>query len=382
MHKDKGLIMDNTFDEKYMKRAIELAKKGVGAVNPNPLVGAVIVKDGKIIGEGYHTRYGCLHAEREAIRSLKESAEGASIYVTLEPCCHTGKQPPCTEAIVESGITRVYVGSDDPNPLVAGKGTAYLKEHGVEVVTGVLKEECDAINRVFFHYITTGRPYIVFKYAMSADGKIATSAGESRWISCEESRKRVQEMRRELTGIMVGSGTVLADNPMLNYRGGTDKSGVSRQPVRIVCDSRLRIPEDSKLVRTAAEQKTIVCCSSESGVDTAKIKRLEAAGVELLDLPVDSGTGSINLSTMLDRLGEKKIDGILLEGGGGLADSFVRAGLIDEIRAFIAPKLIGGKEAKTPVEGRGVKMLADACELQLISAGQVGDDIMLTYLRR
>ena len=373
--------MDNTSDERYMRRAIELAKKGVGAVNPNPLVGAVIVKDGHVVGEGYHTRYGELHAEREAIKNLGsiEDARGADMYVTLEPCCHTGKQPPCTEAVVEAGIKKVFVGSSDPNPLVAGKGIDYLRAHGVEVETGVLKAECDSINRVFFHYITTGRPYIVFKYAMSMDGKIATSFGESRWISCEESRKRVQEMRRELTGIMVGSGTVLADDPMLNCRPDEPCMNV-RQPVRIVCDSRLRIPENSKLVKTAGEYRTIVAYSSAACEDDGKAARLCGEGVELMDIPLDETSGSIDLTTLLDKLGKKKIDGILLEGGGGLADSFVRAGLIDEVRAFVAPKLIGGRTAKTPVEGEGVARLADALKMRLDKAEQIGEDIMLTYL--
>ena len=368
-------------EEAYMRRAIELAKRGVGAVNPNPLVGAVIVKDGRVIGEGYHTRYGELHAEREALKSLAsvEDARGADMYVTLEPCCHTGKQPPCTEAVVEAGIKRVFVGSSDPNPLVAGKGIEYLRAHGVEVETGVLKDECDAINRVFFHFITKGRPYVVFKYAMSMDGKIATASGESQWISCEESRARVQEMRRELTGIMVGSGTVLADDPMLNCRLDESYANV-RHPVRIVCDSRLRIPEESKLVRTAGDYRTVVAYSSEICDDVQKVKRLTDAGVELIDIALDPATGKIDLTKLLDSLGSMKIDGILLEGGGGLADSFVRAGLMNEVRAFIAPKLIGGEKAKTPVEGEGVAKLADALEMRLDKAEQIGEDIMLTYL--
>ncbi|MBR4514222.1 MAG: bifunctional diaminohydroxyphosphoribosylaminopyrimidine deaminase/5-amino-6-(5-phosphoribosylamino)uracil reductase RibD [Lachnospiraceae bacterium] len=372
---------DNTFDKKYMQRAIELALRGTGAVNPNPLVGAVIVKDGRVIGEGYHTKYGELHAEREAIKSLKESAEGAVMYVTLEPCCHTGKQPPCTEAVVEAGIKKVYVGSNDPNPLVAGKGIDYLRAHGVEVETEIMKEECDAINRVFFHYITTGRPYIVFKYAMSMDGKIATSTGESRWISCEESRKRVQEMRRELTGIMVGSGTVLADDPMLNYRGEAPDGGAVRQPVRIVCDGHLRLPVDAKFVKTAAEIRTVVAYNSGLCGDD-KTDMLESAGVELLDIPLDKDSEKIDLSILLDKLGEMKIDGILLEGGGALADSFVRAGLVDEVRAFVAPKLIGGTEAKTPVGGRGVERLEEAYGMKLSAVETIGEDVMLTYIRR
>ncbi|MBD8974028.1 MAG: bifunctional diaminohydroxyphosphoribosylaminopyrimidine deaminase/5-amino-6-(5-phosphoribosylamino)uracil reductase RibD, partial [Clostridiales bacterium] len=242
-------------EEKYMRRAIELAKSGVGKVNPNPLVGAVIVKDGQIISEGYHAKYGDLHAERNAFRNLKnaEEAKGAEMYVTLEPCCHQGKQPPCTQAIIEHGIRKVYVGSNDPNALVAGKGIRQLREAGIEVETEVLKEECDALNPVFFHYITTKTPYVLMKYAMTLDGKIATRTGHSKWISGEESRARVQQTRNALKGIMVGIGTVLNDDPMLTCRIPD-----GRDPIRIICDSKLRIPLSSQVVTTAKEIPTIV----------------------------------------------------------------------------------------------------------------------------
>ncbi len=219
-------------DEYYMRRAIALAKKGEGWCHPNPMVGAVIVKEGRIIGEGYHARRGELHAERNAIKSLTESAAGAAIYVTLEPCCHYGRTPPCTEAILEQGITRVVIGSRDPNPKVAGKGAAILREAGLTVEEDFLKEECDALNPVFFHYITTKTPYVVMKYAMTMDGKIAAKTGDSKWITGEAARERVQEMRHACMGIMAGIGTVLADDPLLTCRipGG-------RNPVRIICDS-------------------------------------------------------------------------------------------------------------------------------------------------
>ena len=244
-------------DRDYMTRAIELAKGGVGYTSPNPLVGAVIVKDGRIIGEGYHERYGSLHAERNAFASLKESAEGATIYVTLEPCCHHGKQPPCTEAIVENKIARVVIGSRDPNPLVSGKGTAFLREHGILVEEDFMKEECDRLNPIFFHYITNKLPYVVMKYAMTLDGKIATVTGASKWISGEESRHMVHEMRHKYRGIMVGIGTVLADDPMLNCR----IDGL-RSPVRIICDSHLSIPLDSNICKTANEYDTIIACAN------------------------------------------------------------------------------------------------------------------------
>ena len=240
-------------DQEYMLRAIQLAKKGEGWTNPNPMVGAVIVKDGKIIGEGYHKKYGELHAERNAIASLTESAEGAVIYVTLEPCCHHGKTPPCTEAIIEQKIRKVVIGSRDPNPKVAGKGVQMLREAGVTVVEDFMREECDQLNPVFFHYITMKTPYVVMKYAMTLDGKIATKTGASKWITGESARKEVQHMRHQYMGIMAGIGTVLADDPMLNVRVEGWKS-----PVRIVCDSKLRIPPGSQIVKSAVGE-TLSC---------------------------------------------------------------------------------------------------------------------------
>ena len=229
-------------DRDFMMRAIELAKKGKGWTNPNPMVGAVIVKNGKIIGEGYHEKCGQLHAERNAIASLTESAEGATIYVTLEPCCHYGKTPPCTEAILEQKIARVVIGSRDPNPKVAGKGAEILRRAGLQVQEDFMREECDELNPVFFHYITNKTPYVVMKYAMTADGKIATKTGASKWITGEEARNEVQRMRHKYMGIMAGIGTVLADNPLLNTRIEGKKS-----PVRIICDSKLRMPLDSQI---------------------------------------------------------------------------------------------------------------------------------------
>ena len=229
-------------DTDYMKRAIELAVKARGWTSPNPMVGAVIVKDGQIIGEGYHERYGQLHAERNALAACTQSPEGAVVYVTLEPCCHYGKTPPCTEALIEAKVSRVVIGSRDPNPKVSGKGAAVLREAGIEVTEDFLRSECDEINPVFFHYITTGQPYVALKYAMTADGKIAAHTGKSQWITGEEARNHVHRLRHCYSGIMAGIGTVLADDPMLNCRLENGRS-----PVRIVCDSKLRIPENSRL---------------------------------------------------------------------------------------------------------------------------------------
>lgn len=371
-------------EEKYMRRAIELAKKGSGHVNPNPLVGAVIVRDGeiKIIGEGYHECYGQLHAERNAIANAKKrgnSLEGSTIYVTLEPCCHYGKTPPCTEAIIEEKIARVVVGSDDPNPLVSGKGFQMLREKGIEVIPHFLKEECDAMNHVFFHYIRTGTPYVAMKYAMTMDGKIACYTGDSKWVTGEESRAHVQTLRNHYKGIMAGIGTVLADDPMLNCRieGGRD-------PIRIIADSHLRIPIDSQLVRTAGQQPLIVACLPDA--DEEKAAQLQEKGVEVLRIPgvttadiTEEQKEVISLPVLMKELGARKIDGILLEGGGQLNESALQAGIVDRIYCYIAPKIFGGAQAKTPVEGQGLTRAADAWQFNRIGMQEFGQDILLEY---
>lgn len=369
-------------EEKYMRRAIELAKKGSGHVNPNPLVGAVIVRDGEIIGEGYHECYGQLHAERNAIANAKKrgnSLEGSTIYVTLEPCCHYGKTPPCTEAIIEEKIARVVVGSDDPNPLVSGKGFQMLREKGIEVIPHFLKEECDAMNHVFFHYIRTGTPYVAMKYAMTMDGKIACYTGDSKWVTGEESRAHVQTLRNHYKGIMAGIGTVLADDPMLNCRieGGKD-------PIRIITDSHLRIPMDSQLVRTAGQQPLIVACLPDA--DEEKAAQLQEKGVEVLRIPgvttadiTEEQKEVISLPVLMKELGARKIDSILLEGGGQLNESALQAGIVDRIYCYIAPKIFGGAQAKTPVEGQGLTRAADAWQFNRIGMQEFGQDILLEY---
>ena len=369
-------------EEKYMRRAIELAKKGSGHVNPNPLVGAVIVRDGEIIGEGYHECYGQLHAERNAIANAKKrgnSLEGSTIYVTLEPCCHYGKTPPCTEAIIEEKIARVVVGSDDPNPLVSGKGFQMLREKGIEVIPHFLKEECDAMNHVFFHYIRTGTPYVAMKYAMTMDGKIACYTGDSKWVTGEESRAHVQTLRNHYKGIMAGIGTVLADDPMLNCRieGGRD-------PIRIIADRHLRIPMDSQLVRTAGQQPLIVACLPDA--DEEKAAQLQEKGVEVLRIPgvttadiTEEQKEVISLPVLMKELGARKIDGILLEGGGQLNESALQAGIVDRIYCYIAPKIFGGAQAKTPVEGQGLTRAADAWQFNRIGMQEFGQDILLEY---
>ena len=357
-------------DEAWMRRAIRLAERGIGFVNPNPLVGCVIVRDGRVIGEGWHERYGTLHAERNALKNCTEDPRGAEMYVTLEPCCHYGKNPPCTEAVIAAGIAKVTVGSDDPNPLVAGKGLQQLRDAGIEVVTGVCKAECDRINRIFFHYITTGTPYCILKTAMTADGKTATRCGRSKWITGEESRRHVHETRKRTAAILCGIGTVLADDPMLNCR--TENPS---HPVRVVCDSRLRLPPDSQLVRTAKEIPVIAAACVP---DTEKQKRLEDAGVQILMLPDENG--HVSLRALMQKLGEMHLDSVLLEGGAELHEAALRAGIVQEVQIYIAPKIFGGADAKPAVGGLGVAEVSDAYQLSAPEITRLGDDVLLDYL--
>lgn len=356
-------------DIRWMERARELAERGRGWVNPNPLVGAVIVKDGRVIGEGWHERYGGLHAERNAFAHCQEDVRGATMYVTLEPCCHYGKTPPCTEAVIAHGIARVVVGLTDPNPLVAGKGIALLREAGIEVETGVCEEDLRRQNRIFLQYITKKKPWVVMKTAMTLDGKIAAYTGDSKWITGELARKRVQRMRSDLMGVIVGIGTVLADDPMLNCR----LEGNVRQPVRIVVDSHVRIAPESNLVQTAKTYRTIVAHVGLADQKVLEVLRL--AGVETWCCREKDGR--VDCVDLLERLGKEGVDSLLLEGGGQLNESFLQEGLVDEVFAFIAPKLIGGENAKTPVEGKGIGRMKDAVVLKNVDMEYVGEDILI-----
>ena len=354
-------------DQEYMRLALTLAEQGLGWTNPNPMVGAVIVKDGKIIAEGYHQRCGAFHAERHALANCTESPEGATMYVTLEPCCHQGRQPPCTDAILEAGIARVVVGSGDPNPLVAGKGLDILRSHGIQVETGVLAEECEALNYVFFHFIRIGRPYVVMKYAMTMDGKIATRTGASRWITGEAARKRVHADRHRYAAIMAGVGTVLADDPMLNCRmeGGRD-------PVRVICDSHLRTPLDSQIVRTAGEIPTIFAAAHPAA---ERVEALVNAGCRVWDLP--DRDGHVDLNALMERLGREGIDSVLLEGGGTLNWAVLESGVVQRVQAYIAPKIFGGEAAKSPVCGLGVETPNQAVRLKNTRITPIGEDFLL-----
>jgi diaminohydroxyphosphoribosylaminopyrimidine deaminase/5-amino-6-(5-phosphoribosylamino)uracil reductase len=356
--------------EAYMRRALNLARLGEGHTAPNPMVGCVVVKDGRIISEGYHERYGEFHAERNALTRCMEDTEGADLYVTLEPCCHHGKTPPCTDIIIEKKIARVFVGSMDSNPLVAGKGVQILREHGIEVETGILEAECLKLNEVFYHYIKEKTPFVVMKYAMTLDGKIACATGDSKWVTGEAARKQVHEMRNRYKGIMAGIGTVLADDPLLNCRipGGVD-------PIRIICDSKLRIPVDSQIVKTAQEIQTIVVCTQDTlEHEGKKAQMLNDIGIQI----IAAGAGeSVDLKELMVLLGAQGIDSILLEGGGTLNASALKAGIVNKVYAYIAGKLVGGQDARSPVEGNGIEKMRDAVQLSEITIDKVGEDICI-----
>lgn len=355
--------------EFYMRKALELAKQGMGHTSPNPMVGCVIVKDGKIVAEGYHERCGEYHAERNALLRCKEDVTGAEAYVTLEPCCHHGKTPPCTEIIIERGIKKVYIGSMDSNPLVGGKGVKILQEAGIEVECGILKEECDKLNEVFFHYIENKTPFVAMKYAMTLDGKIAAYTGDSKWVTGEAARNHVQVLRKKYSGILVGIGTVKEDNPMLNCR---IEEGVD--PVRIICDSRLSIAENMQcnIIKTAKEIKTIVAYVKAT---EEKKKALDEAGIILVQA---GDKETIDLKLLLKKIGEMGIDSILVEGGGKIHGSFLEENLVNKVYAYIAPKLVGGATAKTPIGGKGFEKMEAARKLKDVQIEQLGEDILVT----
>lgn len=354
-------------DIKYMKLAVELAEKGAGRVNPNPMVGAVIVKDDIILAEGYHQSYGGLHAERNALAACGGAARGSTLYVTLEPCCHYGKTPPCTQAVIESGIGRVVIGTLDPNPVVAGNGVKLLRSHGIQVDTGILESECQSLIKVFTHYITTQKPYVILKYAMTMDGKIATRTNQSKWITGSGARRHVHENRNRCSAVMAGVGTVLNDDPLLTCR-----LAHSRNPVRIICDTNLRTPLTSQIVRTANEADTILAtCAAE----TKKYRAYQEAGCRVITVPRRSD--HVDLSELMSILGTMEIDSIILEGGSTLNWSALNQGIVNCVQAYIAPKLFGGEKAKTPVGGSGVDLPSHAFELKNTQIIKIGDDFLM-----
>nr|WP_302598676.1 bifunctional diaminohydroxyphosphoribosylaminopyrimidine deaminase/5-amino-6-(5-phosphoribosylamino)uracil reductase RibD [uncultured Cellulosilyticum sp.] len=356
-------------DQYYMTKALALAKLGEGRVNPNPMVGAIIVKDNKIIGEGYHMAYGQAHAEVNAFKNCNESAEGATLYVTLEPCSHYGKTPPCVELVIREKVSHVVIGSLDPNPLVAGRGIRKLQEAGIAVTVGVLEKECHRLNAVFMKYIVTKMPYVVMKTAMSLDGKIATATGQSKWITGEEARCDVHRLRNKLMGIMVGSRTAILDNPFLTCRieGG-------RNPIPIVVDSQLQLSLKSHLVQNAMTNQLIVATTSRA--PEAKKEILKKAGVQIIETKAKEN--HVDLKELMKKLGEQGIDSILLEGGATLNAAALQSGIVDAVKCYISPKIIGGETAKTPVEGKGIYNLEDAIRLENLEVSKLGEDFCMT----
>lgn len=362
-------------DQNWMNQAVALARLGSGHVNPNPKVGAVIVKDNRKIGEGYHQRYGAPHAEINAIRSASESCEAATLYVTLEPCFHYGKTPPCVDEIIRQGFKRVVIGMVDPNPKVAGKSIEKLRSNGIEVTLNVLEAQCRELNPGFIKLVETQKPYVLLKSAMTLDGKIATKTGMSQWITCDASRNKVHELRQDFHAIMVGIGTVLSDDPMLNTRIYETPS----HPIRIIVDSKGKLPLDSQIVKTARDYKTILVTTDQIEAEKRDALLRAAIKVEIVNQNNAKGCNpdKVCMAAMMKRLGELNICSILLEGGGTLNDSLLRSGNVDEVLFFIAPKIFGGEAAKSPVSGLGIENISEAIEVVELNYEMSGTDLCI-----
>jgi len=358
-------------DEYYMKMALRLALRGEGWTSPNPMVGAVIVRDKQVIGRGYHRRYGEAHAEVNAINDASASVEGATFYVTLEPCSHHGKTPPCVDRIIEAKPSRVIIGTVDPNPLVSGKGIGALKKHGIETKVGVLEKQCEKLNEKFFKFMRTGMPFVTLKYAQTLDGRIASSTGHSRWISSEPSLKFAHRLRARHDAVLVGTGTVSADDPDLRVRLVR-----GRNPLRVVAGSILRIPHSARILDNQDIAKTLIITGPSHGSDRLSI--INEKGVETLTVDVDD-KGKLDMKSLLSELGERQISSVLVEGGAGIITSFVEEGLFDRIIVITAPKILGrGIEA---VGDLGVSRIDDCIALKIERVRRNGEDVV-TYLRR
>ncbi len=357
------------WDRRHMERALELARLGQGYVEPNPMVGCVIAHGPEVVGQGWHQRFGGDHAEVEALRQAAHHAQGATLYVTLEPCCHWGKTPPCTQAILAAGIRRVVAAMEDPFPQVAGQGLRQLAEAGLEVQSGLLEAEARQLNAPYLKLVQTGRPWVIAKWAMTLDGKLATRTGQSRWISSPESRSVVHQLRGRVDAILIGSRTAAVDDPLL-----TARPPGPRTAMRIVLDSRARLASESQLVQTARQVPVLVAVGPEAA--DADRRRLESAGCQLLVLP--GQTYQDRLAALLDELGRRRMTNLLVEGGGRLLGSLFDLKAIDEVHIFIAPKLFGGVEAPAPLAGIGIQKITDAASLEAVQMQQLGQDIYLS----
>jgi diaminohydroxyphosphoribosylaminopyrimidine deaminase/5-amino-6-(5-phosphoribosylamino)uracil reductase len=364
-------------DKAHLTRAIELAGRGAGVVKPNPVVGAVIARGEQVLGEGWHERYGAAHAEVNAIEACGlEDLAGATLYVSLEPCCHEGKTPPCTDAILQAGIKRVVVGSDDPTVKASGRGLGILRDEGVEVVLadGELATRARLLNQAFRKHARVGRPWVLFKSAMTLDGKVATRTGDSQWISGESSRALGHRWRASVDAVVVGIGTALADDPQLTARPEGELAELSTQPRRVVFDTLGRLPIDSRLVQAAAEiPLTVVVSRAAARSDT---DALEAAGAQVLVATGENEPARVR--SALEQLGALGVSSVLLEGGPHLAGAFLDAGEIDELRLFLAPLLLGGSAARDPLEGMGVERISEAMRALSFDCERVGDDLLIS----
>lgn len=360
----------------FMKLALGLASKGKGLTSPNPMVGAVIVKNKKIIGKGFHSKSGFSHAEIIALESAKEKANGSTLFINLEPCVHFGKTPPCCDEVIKSGIKKVVIGMKDPNPLVNGKGINKLRRRGIEVEVGIMEKEARELNEAFIKSIKTKMPFVIMKSAMSLDGRIATKSGNSKWITGEESRRFVQKLRAEVDGIMVGIGTVLKDDPRLTLR--TEKTE-RNFPAKIVVDSSLKIPITAKLFSSKPEVKVIIATTNKAS--RRKIESLRKTGVEVIQTEADKG--KVNLKKLMKELYKKGIISILLEGGSELNASAIKKGIVDKVFCFYAPILLGGKDAKGFIGGEGVDRIQDAKKIDVREVKRVGKDVLVVgYIRK
>jgi diaminohydroxyphosphoribosylaminopyrimidine deaminase / 5-amino-6-(5-phosphoribosylamino)uracil reductase len=360
----------DSFDEKFMKIALSLAERARGRTSPNPMVGAVIVKNGEIVGRGYHQKAGTPHAEIHAIADAGEKARDSVIYVSLEPCSHHGRTGPCTQAIIDAGLSRVVMAMLDPNPIVSGSGKAILESHGIQTKAGILEAEACKLNEAFIKYITTKQPFVILKTAMSLDGKIATASGKSKWITSEGSRRLVHQIRDEVDAIMVGIGTVLRDDPSLTTRL-SERQG--HDPIRVILDSRGRISLEAKVLNLDSPAQTIVAVTSQAPQE--KIDKLEERA-EVLVIPEQDGR--IDLQALMLELGKMEIMSVLLEGGAEVNASALKAGIVDKAMVFIAPRLIGGAESPGPIGGSGIDELSEAVLLTDMSLEKIGEDILIT----
>jgi diaminohydroxyphosphoribosylaminopyrimidine deaminase / 5-amino-6-(5-phosphoribosylamino)uracil reductase len=361
----------NSIDAAYMKLALRLAAKGAGWVSPNPMVGAVAVKDGQIVGKGFHRRIGAPHAEVEALRQAGATAREADLYVTLEPCNHQGRTPPCTRAVLEAGVSRVIIATLDPNPQVAGGGVEYLKSHGVVVEAGVLEAEARRLNEAWFHFVNTGRPWVIGKAACSLDGKIATAGGESQWLTGEAARAFGHRLRQQADAILVGIETVLSDDPQLTTRL---PRGRGKDPIRVVLDSKLRIPLTARLLHLDSPAPTWVACTEAA--PPQKVRELEHLGAEVLVLPQDSNR--VSLAALLRLLGQRQVQSLLVEGGAEVLGSFFDQKLIQMFHFFYAPKLLGGRRARGVLGGHGVLHLQDSPQVKNLRWRRLGPDLLLS----